>query len=69
MFATFFTVDGVIGNSNILAGRWYEMEECGLLAHLPELHAQPATQHGCIFSGRCSWEFFLQFGAGLAHGW
>ena len=64
----FFSVDGILGNSTTLAGRWYTVNVNELQLHLPELHAEPASQHGCIHSGRCDWELFLSFGLGIAHG-
>ena len=63
-----FSVDGILGNSTTLAGRWYTVLSTDLQSHLPLLHAEPATQHGCIHSGRCDWDLFLSFGLGLAHG-
>ena len=63
-----FSVDGIIGNSTTLAGRWYTVLSTDLPLHLPLLIAAPATQHGCIHSGRCEWDLFLSFGLGLAHG-
>ena len=64
----FFSVDGHIGDTDILAGTWYTVAPDEQDYFIPTLIPTATTKHGCIHSGRCTLEWYQRYGYGLAFG-